>query len=125
MSGMSEMTATPGRSLDEDRTTELERLAGLRREYDEVVAAAEGANGDDEHDPEGSTIAYERSQIAAFITQAQEHLAEIEAAQQRIADGTYGLCTVCGRQVPLARLEARPTATTCVEHTSTPRSTPR
>jgi DnaK suppressor protein len=116
MSGMSEMTATPGRSLDEDRTTELERLAGLRREYDEVVAAAEGANGDDEHDPEGSTIAYERSQIAAFITQAEEHLAEIEAAQRRIADGTYGLCQMCGDAIPEGRLEARPTARTCMAH---------
>jgi DnaK suppressor protein len=116
MSGMSEMTATPGRSLDEDRATELERLAGLRREYDEVVAAAEGANGDDEHDPEGSTIAYERSQIAAFITQAEEHLAEIEAAQRRIADGTYGLCEMCGDAIPEGRLEARPTARTCMAH---------
>jgi DnaK suppressor protein len=125
MRDMSETTATHGATLEQDRATELERLAALRREFDHVVEAAEGDNGDDEHDPEGLTIAYERSQIAAFITQAQEHLAEIEAAQQRIADGTYGLCTVCGRQVPLARLEARPTATTCVEHTSTPRSTPR
>ncbi len=124
MRDMSEMTATPGRSLDKDRATELERLAGLRREFDEVVDAAEGANGDDEHDPEGSTIAYERSQIAAFITQAEQHLAAIEAAQQRIADGTYGVCTVCGRQIPAARLEARPTATTCVEHTATARSAP-
>ncbi len=124
MRDMSEMTATQGASLEQDRATELERLAALRREFDGVVEAAEGDNGDDEHDPEGLTIAYERSQIAAFITQAEEHLAEIEAAQKRIADGTYGLCTVCGRQIPAARLEARPTATTCVEHTATARSTP-
>ena len=116
---MSEMTATQAEGLEQDRATELERLAALRREFDEVVEAAEGANGDDEHDPEGPTIAYERSQIAAFITQAEEHLAEIEAAQRRIADGTYGLCTVCGREIPAARLEARPTATTCVEHATT------
>lgn len=113
---MSEMTATQAQGLEQDRATELERLAALRREFGEMVDAAEGANGDDEHDPEGPTIAYERSQIAAFITQAEEHLAEIEAAQQRIADGTYGLCTVCGREIPAARLEARPTAKTCIEH---------
>jgi RNA polymerase-binding transcription factor DksA len=121
---MSEMTATQGEGLERDRVTELERLAALRREFDDVVDAAEGANGDDEHDPEGLTIAYERSQIAAFITQAEQHLAEIEAAQRRIADGTYGLCAVCGRQIPAARLEARPTATTCVEHTPSARSAP-
>jgi len=121
---MSEMTAAQGAGLAHDRTTELERLAALRREFDDVVEAADGANGDDEHDPEGLTIAYERSQIAAFITQAEQHLAEIEAAQQRILDGTYGLCAVCGRPIPTARLEARPTATTCVEHTPSARSAP-
>ena len=111
---MSEITATPGRSLDEDRATELERLGALRREFDEVVDAAEGANGDDEHDPEGSTIAYERSQIAAFITQAEEHLAQVEAALARLDAGTYGVCSVCGQPIPPARLEVRPAATTCV-----------
>lgn len=121
---MSEMTTAQGESLAHDRATELERLAALRREFDDVVDAAEGANGDDEHDPEGLTIAYERSQIAAFITQAEQHLAEIEAAQRRIAEGTYGLCEVCGGRIPDARLEARPTATTCVEHTPSARTAP-
>jgi RNA polymerase-binding transcription factor DksA len=121
---MSEMTATQGEGLERDRVTELERLAALRREFDDVVDAAEGANGDDEHDPEGLTIAYERSQIAAFITQAEEHLAEIEAAQRRVEEGTYGLCEVCGRPIPTGRLEARPTATTCVEHAPSARSAP-
>lgn len=121
---MSEMTAAQGAGLAHDRATELERLAALRREFDEVVDATEMTNGDDEHDPEGSTIAYERAQIASFITQAEQHLAEIEAAQQRIVDGTYGLCAVCGGPIPAARLEARPTATTCVEHTPSARSAP-
>jgi RNA polymerase-binding transcription factor DksA len=122
---MSEMTATQGEGLERDRVTELERLAALRREFDDVVDAAEGANGDDEHDPEGLTIAYERSQIAAFITQAEEHLAEIEAAQRRVEEGTYGLCEVCGRPIPTGRLEARPTATTCVEHAPSAGAAPR
>jgi len=121
MRGMSEMTATQGEGLERDRVTEVERLAALRREFDDVVDAAEGANGDDEHDPEGLTIAYERSQIAAFITQAEQHLVEIEAAQRRIADGTYGRCETCGGPIPAGRLEARPTATTCVEHALPPR----
>jgi RNA polymerase-binding transcription factor DksA len=121
---MSEMTATQSEGLARDRATELERLAALRREYAEVVDATEMSNADDEHDPEGSTIAYERSQIASFIAQAESHLAEIEAAQRRIAEGTYGLCEVCGRPIPAGRLEARPTATTCVEHAPSARSAP-
>ena len=43
-----------------------------------------------------------------------EHLAEIDAALERLADGTYGVCLVCGRPIPAERLEVRPTATTCV-----------
>lgn len=121
---MSEMTAAQGESLARYRATELERLAALRREYAEVVDATEMSNSDDEHDPEGSTIAYERSQIASFIAQAEAHLAEIEAAQRRVVDGTYGLCEVCGRPIPVGRLEARPTATTCVEHAPSARSAP-
>jgi DnaK suppressor protein len=121
---MSEMTTTQGEGLARDRATELERLAALRREYAEVVDATEMSNADDEHDPEGSTIAYERSQIASFIARAEAHLAEIEDAQRRIAEGTYGLCEVCGRPIPAGRLEARPTATTCVEHAPSAKSAP-
>ena len=39
---------------------------------------------------------------------------EIDAALQRIADGGYGLCTHCGADIPLERLEFRPWAATCV-----------
>ena len=109
-------TTTHTSRLDEERRTTADRLDGLRREFGQVVEATVDANGDDEHDPEGSTIAYERSQVAALIDQAEQHLAEIDAAQTRIEDGTYGLCIVCGREIPEERLEARPTAKTCIDH---------
>lgn len=101
--------------LEAERTATSERLASLEREFGGVVAASEGSNADDEHDPEGSTIAYERSQLSALITQAEGHLEEIEAALSRVADGTYGRCTVCGEDIPEGRLEARPVARTCVD----------
>jgi len=81
---------------------------------------ASAANiADDEHDPEGSTIAYERTQIGALIEQAERHLVEIDAALQRIADGGYGRCEVCGEAIPDERLRARPTARTCMSHAGT------
>jgi RNA polymerase-binding transcription factor DksA len=79
-----------------------------------MVAATDGSNADDEHDAEGATIAYERSQVGAFIDQAERHLADIAAAQTRLSDGTYGSCEVCGNAIPLERLEARPVARTCI-----------
>lgn len=110
------MTAALAAELASDRANEVERIAGLRREFAEVVEASEANIADDEHDPEGSTIAYERTQIGALIEQAERHLTEIDAALQRIAEGDYGRCEVCGESIPEERLRARPTARTCIDH---------
>jgi len=100
--------------LAEERSRTTQRLADLRREYRGFVEASQDTNADDEHDPEGATIAFERSQVGALVQQAEAHLDEIDAALARIDDGTYGQCAVCGQPIPAARLGVRPTATTCV-----------
>lgn len=43
-----------------------------------------------------------------------KYLVYLEEALQRIEDGTYGVCKVCHKLIPKARLEAVPTATKCV-----------
>jgi len=101
------------RLADERRRTE-ERLAGLTQDFDAVVAASRDTNADDEHDPEGATIAFERSQVDALVRQAWQQLAEIEVAERHVADGTYGTCEICGAPIGAARLEARPTARVCI-----------
>ena len=114
--------------LAADRAATAGRLAGLQSGFDGVVAASEGSNADDEHDPEGSTIAYERSQLSALVAQAEAHLVEIDRASERIDAGDYGQCLVCGDDIPGGRLEARPTASTCVgcaASTGPPRRGPR
>jgi RNA polymerase-binding transcription factor DksA len=100
--------------LEQQRDETLRRLAGLTGTYDAVVAASYDSNADDEHDPEGATIAFERSQVDALIGQAERRLVEIGEALARVCDGSYGVCVRCGRAIPAARLEARPTARTCV-----------
>jgi RNA polymerase-binding protein DksA len=101
--------------LETEREAELERLASLTRDFDTVVVATRDANADDEHDAEGATIAFERSQIGAFVDQARHHLAEIDAALSRLAAGSYGVCERCGTAISAARLEARPVARTCID----------
>ncbi len=96
------------------RDTTRRVLADLDGRFEELVAASVGSNADDEHDPEGATIAFERSQLDALVRLAREDLAEIDAAQDRLAQGVYGLCETCGLPISLARLEARPTARTCI-----------
>ncbi|GAA1721351.1 TraR/DksA C4-type zinc finger protein [Isoptericola hypogeus] len=99
------------------RLAEVEaRLAAQRNAVAGIVDAARDANVDDEHDPEGATLAWERQQAAALAAEAGRERDELLAALDRVADGTYGVCEVCGRPIPEARLEARPAATRCVEH---------
>lgn len=69
---------------------------------------------DDEHDPEGSTASLDQARDAALLHRAQQTSAELDAAQQRLVSGTYGVCEGCGRQIPTERLLARPEARFCL-----------
>ena len=110
------MTTDARARLEDLRTQTLERLAALEGEHRAVVDASRDSNADDEHDPEGATIAFERAQVDALAADVAKRLAEIDAAERRLADGTYGICVVGGEPIDEARLEARPTATTCLAH---------
>jgi DnaK suppressor protein len=100
--------------LTAERDATRARLAALTAELDGVVNAAAGSNIDDEHDPEGATIAFEREQLAAVRDQALRHLDELELALQRLAVGRYGICETCGAPIGDERLAARPFARQCV-----------
>ncbi len=100
--------------LQAERAEAAGRLAGLRRDLGSVVESASGANADDEHDPEGATIAFERQHIAALISQARERIAQIDAALARLDSGGYGRCERCGQPIARERLAARPAVATCI-----------
>ncbi len=100
--------------LAAEKMQALQRLADLRHDFDAMVAASRDTNADDEHDPEGATIAFERSQIEALVRQAERHLEQIDAATKRLDAGTYGICVVCGGLISQERLEARPAAAVCI-----------
>jgi DnaK suppressor protein len=102
----------------DDLFAERERTAAqieaLSREFDGIVEAAELVATDDEHDPEGHTIAFERQQVAALLRDARSHLADIDDALARVAASSYGTCESCGGPIAPARLAARPAARTCI-----------
>nr|WP_253942416.1 TraR/DksA C4-type zinc finger protein [Nocardioides sp. zg-1230] len=100
--------------MQHEREQTLERLASLTGDHESIVAASLDTNADDEHDPEGATIAFERSQIGALVRQVRHHLAELDAALARVDAGTYGACEACGSAIGEARLEALPAARTCI-----------
>ena len=100
--------------LAAERASALERQDALERELRGIIESADAAGADDEHDPEGATIAFERQHVAALLGQAREQLAQIDAALRRLAEGSYGRCERCGQDIGAARLAARPVATTCM-----------
>ena len=114
--------ADPRELLEAERQQALRRLADLTGEFDDVVAASLDSNADDEHDPEGATIAYERAQVSALVQQVEGHLAEVDAALRRLDAGTYGTCERCGQPIGSERLEARPAARTCIHCASQARA---
>jgi DnaK suppressor protein len=101
-------------ALESERARARDRLAALERDFASSVEAARNANADDEHDPEGATLAFERQHVAAHIGRVVDRLREIDAALARLDEGGYGICRRCGQQIPAGRLAARPSATTCV-----------
>jgi RNA polymerase-binding protein DksA len=91
------------------------QVESLARDFDRIVDASLMVGNDDEHDPEGTTIAFERSQVAALLSDAQRELSDIDQALDRLREGTYGLCAHCGKPIAPERLAARPAAAMCID----------
>src|SRR5919202_2072690 len=114
------MSAAP---LDLDKfRSQLESLrSDLRAELSDLQE--ESANVDQNegygvknHPAEDATEMFLRQRNLAVSGDLRQELDDVERALDRIADGSYGLCQVCGSPINLERLEARPAATLCIRH---------
>ncbi|MFD1934849.1 MULTISPECIES: TraR/DksA family transcriptional regulator [Nonomuraea] len=106
--------ATIRELLDADFRQTAARIAMLGRDRAEIVESSALTGSDDEHDPEGTSTAFERAHVQALLDQAVTHLADLELAFERLRDGTYGTCATCGRRIAVERLMILPAATACV-----------
>ena len=98
-------------ALDAERQETLARITALRREFDGIVDSSALVATDDEHDPEGATIAFERAQLAALLDQARQHLADLDDALDRLRRAaTGGASGAAGRSPPGGWPPARPPA---------------
>ena len=86
----------------------------LARDLAGLFAASRDSNADDEHDPEGATIGFERAQLTALLAAARERIAEVDDALLRLDAATYGSCESCGQPIGDDRLAARPFARCCM-----------
>lgn len=105
----------------EARRTELvslrERILGAAA----AVAADDADSGEinsaagDQHLADHASVTLERELDETLGENAERVIVEIDGALERIEAGTYGLCAVCGNEIPEERLAAVPYATLCVE----------
>lgn len=90
------------------------QAATLALDLESLFMASRDSNSDDEHDPEGTTIGFERAQLTALLAAARERIAEVDAALRRVDTATYGVCEGCGQPIADERLAARPFARRCI-----------
>jgi RNA polymerase-binding transcription factor DksA len=92
----------------------MDLIESLKGEADPFTVSERGVISVGELDPEGQSVAMQRSESTLMLAQARHHLDEINAAMTRLEEGSYGVCASCGRNIPLARLRVRPQATRCI-----------
>jgi RNA polymerase-binding transcription factor DksA len=107
--------------LAAEREATRERIAALERQLAGLAEEQALTSHDDEHDPEGITIASQRAQLQGLRDGARRDLAALDRAEERLADGGYGRCVRCGDDIAEARLEALPAAETCISCASSRR----
>jgi DnaK suppressor protein len=100
--------------LAAERERTAANAAGLAGELESIVEASAQANLDDEHDPEGATVGYERARVASLLAEARSRLAQLAEAEERLRSSAFGTCERCRRPIALERLLAHPVAVTCV-----------
>ena len=118
-SGQSQSPASSGAVVPEllvalrgDLTAELEVI---RLALDDLRRQRADRFDDDEHDPEGLPLSGEYSRLDGLRRATERRITEVDAALTNAKAGRYGVCLACGGLIPPGRLEARPTATLCVQ----------
>ncbi len=90
------------------------QVESLEQAVTAIVEASELTATDDEHDPEGATIAYERAQAISLLQQARLDVDRLVEARALLESGDPIVCVTCGRELDTERLLALPTTTTCI-----------
>ena len=111
---MPDIETTYAAALSERVVQAEEQRAALTAAIEETRAARRLMFADDEHDPDGSTASLDQARDVALLEQTERTLSELAEARQRLASGTYGVCEICGQQIPTARMLARPETRSCV-----------
>ncbi|MCH2177872.1 MAG: TraR/DksA family transcriptional regulator [Mariniblastus sp.] len=103
-------------ALKEIREQLIERRGALRQALngdDSLLRALSARQGGDAVD---FALDCARGEISSQLAEVESReLSYIENALKQFDENTYGLCEACGARIPLARLQALPYATCCIE----------
>lgn len=105
--------------LQEERQILLNELSGLgnRDDKNHSWEATIEAAGTENADTNSSADRFEDfEEKSALMTPLKAKLTQVENALERISQGIYGKCRVCGNPIEEARLSANPAAETCMRH---------
>ena len=109
------MTKAKARKRLEEERSRLEGVRdGLLREGAEADAGGE-LSSVDQHPGDLGSETFEHEKNVSLLEQVSDELLQIEAAFQRLENGTYGTCQACGRTIGAERLDALPATRFCVD----------
>ena len=103
------------RVLESERDRLLHAVQAVHHDGSLLEETGDLAIGSGDHIADSATETYLREIDGGLEENAEHLLGEIDAALGRIDDGSYGLCSVCGRPIGEERLEAVPYATLCID----------
>ena len=102
--------------LEEERRRVVDAIDNIHAENPGSLAEeTEEPTYQDNHLGDVATATFEREMASSLEENSTRVLGEIDAALQRIDEGSYGLCVKCGRPIGVERLEALPWATLCLD----------
>jgi RNA polymerase-binding protein DksA len=101
--------------LLEERKHAQDALDRLQQENESQLEDDREEIQSDNHPGDMATSTFDRELDATLEGNEERALEQIDAALQRIEDGTYGICLKRGEQIGPERLEAAPWATLCID----------
>ncbi|HET7326154.1 MAG TPA: TraR/DksA C4-type zinc finger protein [Nocardioidaceae bacterium] len=106
--------------MDDDPDDTAAVLARKRTELEAELARLTEPPGDQgsisfgKRVGEGTSQAVDRLSAVSAHRKLMQVLADVQRAQAKLDEGSYGECDTCGRDIGAGRLEVRPWASSCV-----------
>lgn len=105
--------------LEEEKARLEEQIEDYQRDLEEArLTESSSDRSPDPGNAEASSMKLEYAKELSIEQNTLDLLNKVNRALERVADGSYGICEVCGNAIPVERLDVLPYSTLCVEDAS-------